>query len=245
MSKKNLTVPVILYVFALVMQSCHKINLFAPQAPAVPDQSFVEQFDTATAAQSRGWLFLNVSKPLGDGSWQNGGTVIPFFPGYSNHGVNAGFIGTDYTSTSAQQGTISNWLVSPALIMQNGDRVIFYTRAYTAYNGLNDTTDFGNSLEVRTSVYADSVDVGSGISIGSFNNLLLDINPNLVYSSVVHADVGAYPTQWTKFVVTVSGLNKTAKGRFAFRYYVTQGGSNGNASGVGIDSVAYQSKGYY
>ncbi|HVZ96157.1 MAG TPA: choice-of-anchor J domain-containing protein [Chitinophagaceae bacterium] len=244
MGKNFLILSVIFCILSLFTFSCNKTGLFAPQTPAVPNQSFVEEFDTAKAAQSRGWEFLNVSSPLGAGSWQNGGEPIPFFPAYSNHGVYAGFIGTDYTSTSAQQGIISNWLVSPVIWMQNGDRIIFYTRAYNVYNGVNDTTDFGNSLEVRTSPATDSVDAGSGISPGKFTNLLLDINPNLIYSSVIHSDIGAYPTQWTRFIVTVSGIGKPAKGRFAFRYYVSQGGSNGNASGVGIDSVAYQTAGY-
>ncbi len=244
MRKNFLILPLFAGTLILIVLSCNKTNLFAPQTPAVPNQSFVEEFDTASAAQLRGWQFLNVSNPLGLGSWQNGGEPVPFFSAYSNHGVNAGFIGTDYTSTSAQQGIISNWLVSPEIWMQDGDQIIFYTRAFTAYDGVSDTTDFGNSLEVRTSPAVSSLNVGSGDLTGTFTNLLLDINPKLVYSSVIHSDVGAYPTQWTRFAVTVSGIDKPEKGRFAFRYYVTNGGSNGNASGVGIDSVAYQTAGY-
>ena len=77
-----------------------------------------------------------------------------------------------------------------------------------------------------------------------FHKLLLYINPNLVYSSVIHPDVFAYPSQWTRFEVTITGLDAPIKSRFAFRYYVTNGGSNGNASGIGIDSVAYKSVGH-
>ena len=244
MRKNSLIIRTVSGAFILVLLSCHKNDFFKPSAPPVANQSFVEEFDTASAAQARGWQFLNVSTPLGSGSWQNGGAPTPFFRAYSNHGSLAGFIGTDYTSTNAQQGTISNWLVSPEIWMQNGDRIIFYTRSFTSYDGVSDTTDFGNSLELRTSGVTDSVTVGSGSSTGTFTNLLLDINPRLVYSSVLHPDVGAYPTQWTRFRVTVTGIPAPQKGRFAFRYYVTQGGSYGNGSGVGIDSVAYQTNGY-
>ena len=155
-----------------------------------------------------------------------------------------GFIGADYLSTSAQQGTISNWLISPSIIMQNGDRIIFYTRAYQLFDGVGDTTDFGNSLQVRINPFSDSLDVGQGLGYGSFSRILLYINPNLIYSSVIHPDVFAYPSQWTRFEVTVTGLNAPIKSRFGLRYFVTNGGSNGNATGIGIDSVAYKSIGH-
>lgn len=238
--------PKLLFISSLAilfMCSCKDDSNLA-KIPPVPDQSFVEEFDTATAAVSRGWQFINTSVPKGSGVWQNGGGIPPLFNAYSNKGNNAGFIGADYQSTSAQQGTISNWLISPSLIMQNGDRIIFYTRAWQLFDGVSDTTDFGNSLQLRMNPLNDSTDVGSGLSTGSYSKMLLDINPDLIYSSVLHPDVFAYPSQWTRFDVTVTGLTAPLKSRFAFRYFVTNGGSNGNASGIGIDSVAYKSTGH-
>lgn len=226
-----------------IMYSC-KDDHHLTVAPPVPNQSFVEEFDTATAAVARGWQFINASDPKGTGEWQNGGGNPPLFNAYSNKGKNAGFIGADYQSTSAQQGTISNWLISPSITMQNGDRIIFYTRAWQLFDGVSDTTDFGNSLELRMNPIKDTVDAGNGLSTGGFSKLLLDINPDLVYSSVLHPALFAYPSQWTRFDVTVTGLTAPLKSRFAFRYFVTNGGSNGNASGIGIDSVAYKSTGY-
>ena len=227
----------------LVMYSC-KNDSKPVTEPPIPDQSFVEEFDTATAAVARGWKFINTSDPKGTGQWQNGGGNPPLFNAYSNKGTNAGFIGADYQSTSAQQGTISNWLISPSLTMQNGDRIIFYTRAWQLFDGVSDTTDFGNSLQLRMNPVNDSIDAGKGLSTGSFSKLLFDINPDLIYSSILHAAVFAYPSQWTRFDVTVTGLTAPLKSRFAFRYFVTNGGSNGNASGIGIDSVAYKSTGH-
>jgi hypothetical protein len=223
----------------LVFHSC-KDDTYLSKVPPVPDQSFVEEFDTASAALARGWKFINTSDPKGGGVWQDGGSIPPFFNAYSNKGSNAGFIGADYTSTSAAAATISNWLISPPVIMQNGDKIIFYTRAYQLFDGLSDTTDFGNSLQVRINPLNDNPDVGVGFDVGDFTLGLFGINSQLVWSSVVTPNPYAYPTQWTRFEVTVFGLNNPVRGRFALRYFVTEGGSNGNGTGIGIDSVAYK-----
>jgi hypothetical protein len=227
----------------LVFQSC-KDDSYLTKIPPVTDQSFVEEFDTASAALARGWQFINTSDPKGGGVWQDGGSIPPFFNAYSNRGSYAGFIGTDYTSTSAAAATISNWLVSPPVIMQNGDKIIFYTRAYQLFDGVSDTTDFGNSLQVRINPDGDNVNVGQGSGFGDFSLGLLGINAGLVYSSVITPNPLAYPSQWTRFEATVFGLNNPVRSRFAFRYFVTGGGSNGNGTGIGIDSVAYKSVGH-
>ena len=227
----------------LIFHSC-KDDSPAPAIPAVPDQSFVEEFDTASAALARGWQIINTSDPLGGGIWEDGGRAQPYFKAYSNKGRLAGFIGVDVTSTSADVGTISNWLISPSVIMQNGDKIIFYTRAYQFFDGVSDTSDFGNCLEVRINPLNDVVNVGIGFS--NFIQGLLVINPNLVYSSVVRPNADSYPTQWTRFEATVVGVDRSVRGRFAFRYFVKDGGrgSSGNGSAIGIDSVAYKSIGH-
>jgi len=240
---RNSILPKLLIVGSLavfVFHSC-KDDSYLANLPPVPDQSFVEEFDSASAALARGWQFKNTSDPEGGGVWQDGGSIPPFFNAYSNRGSNVGFIGTDYTSTSAAAATISNWLVSPPVIMQNGDRIIFYTRAYYISDGFGDSTDYGNSLQVRINPYDDVVNVGQGFGVGSFTEGILVINPGIVWSSIAFPNPNAYPTQWTRFEATVSGLNNRVKGRFAFRYFVTNGGSNGNGTGIGIDSVAYKS----
>ncbi|MEP6949440.1 MAG: choice-of-anchor J domain-containing protein [Ginsengibacter sp.] len=227
----------------LVFHSC-KDDSYLAKIPPVPDQSFVEEFDSASAASARGWQFVNASDPKGGGVWQDGGSIPPFFKAYSNKGSNAGFIGADYTSTSAAAATISNWLISPPVVMQNGDKIIFYTRAYQLFDGVSDTTDFGNSLQVRINPLNDNANVGVGFDVGGFSLGLFGINPGLVFSSVVTPNPYAYPSQWTRFEVTVFGLNNPIKSRFAFRYFVTDGGSNGNGTGIGIDSVAFKSAGH-
>jgi hypothetical protein len=227
----------------LVFYSC-KDDSYLAKTPPVTDQSFVEEFDSASAALARGWQFINTSDPKGGGVWQDGGSIPPFFRAYSNKGSGPGFIGTDYTSTSAAASTISNWLISPPVIMQNGDKIIFYTRAYQLFDGLSDTTDFGNSLQVRINPTNDNTNVGQGLDFGDFKQGLLIINAGMVWSSVVTPNAFAFPSQWTRFEATIFGLNNPVKGRFAFRYFVTDGGSNGNGTGIGIDSVAYKSAGH-
>jgi hypothetical protein len=159
-------------------------------------------------------------------------------------GSNAGFIGTDVSSTYSGSGTLSNWLISPPVIMQNGDRIIFYTRALQVFDGAGDSTDYGNSLQVRINPYNDNIDVGQVSGVGNFSQGILAINPGMIWSSLITPNPSAYPSQWTRFEATIFGLNNPVLGRFAFRYFVTDVGFAGNGTAIGIDSVAYKSIGH-
>ena len=231
-----------------LLQSCKDDSyLLAP--PPVPDQSFVEEFDTAQRAYDRGWRFINRSDEIGRRNWQNpdANSGVPFL---SWSGTGNGYLWADYLSTASAAGTISNWAVSPELTMQNGDKIIFYTRTQLYFfNG--DSTDFVNRMQVRmnktTSLYC-----GDGTDPGDFTVPLLDINPfyyeflknayNNPSNPLYQQARQAYPHVWTRFEATVSGLNGPTKGRFAFRYFTEEAGSNGRATSIGIDSVAYVSK---
>jgi len=208
---------------------------------SVPDQSFVEEFDDIKAAMDSGWVFLNKSIPVDNNStqWQEG-SVSSSITAYSPKGSTTGFISTNYAATSSGEGIISNWAVSPHVIMQNGDKIIFYTRGL-AYPERDFYRDFINRLQLRANVQNDSADVGNGASVGSFETLLLDINANYdEYSSDPDQEVPtAYPPEWTRFEATISGLAAPVNGRFAFRYFLEGGGSDGRGSEVAIDSVAY------
>lgn len=237
-------------VAVLALQACRKDDEAMMAMPGVPDQSFVEEFDTTASAFARGWQPINTSVPKGQSVWVQGmfndpnitglPYPIPFGP-FSSKGSYPGFIGVDYLSTSAAAGIISNWLVSPAITMQNGDKIIFYTRTALYRLSSTDSTDFSNRLQVRMNKNNDGVNVGKGNDVGDFNTALLDINPEYLEAHTNPAlfDPKAYPVRWTRFEAKVGGLNGPTKGRFAFRYYVEGGGSNGLASGVAVDSVAY------
>lgn len=228
-----------------LIQSC-KDDRYLLIPPPVPDQSFVEEFDTVKRAYDRGWRFINRSDLVGRRSWQNpdGNSGIPFL---SWSGSGNGYLWADYLSTASDAGTISNWAVSPELVMQNGDKIIFYTRSQLSFfNG--DSTDFVNRMQVRMNK-TTSLNCGDGTDPGDFTIPLLDINPfyyeflksafddpaNPLYNQVRQA----YPHVWTRFEATVTGLSEPTKGRFAFRYFTELAGSNGRASSIGIDSVAY------
>ena len=243
---------VVLCVGLVVMLPSCKSDEKELVAPTVPDQTFVEEFDTVSSAVSRGWILENASDPKGTNVWQQGGSGssnIPWFPAYSTKGAYTGFIGADFNSTSAGQGIISNWLISPVITIQNGDKISFYTRAYQFADadpntGLpnGDSTDYGNRLQVLINTLNETANVGTGVERGSFEPLL-DINPTYVFSSIKPGNMSphAYPSQWTKFEVTVFGMNEPKRGRFAFRYFVEGGGPAGLGSGVGIDKVTYTS----
>lgn len=228
--------------FAAAFQSCRN-DEYLTTPPPIPNQSFIEEFDTVSSSLARGWKIINVSVPKGPAIWQQGGNINPWFAPFSSNGSYAGFIGAGYESVLGGPGLISNWLISPVVTMQNGDKITFYTRSWNQYDGVSDTTDFGNSLQLRLNTTNESFNVGKGDDPGSFTTSLLDINPTLIYSSTTNPDPNAYPTNWTRFVGTVFGLNGPTKGRFAFRYYVPNAGlcPTCNGNGVGIDKVEYQS----
>jgi len=232
-----------------LLQSCKDDSyLLAP--PPIPDQSFVEEFDTAQNAYNRGWRFINRSDLIGRMNWQNPSTLagIPFL---SYSGTGTGYLWADYQSTSSDAGIISNWAVSPELTMQNGDKIIFYTRAQLYPVGTNDSTDYINRMQVRLNK-TTSLNCGNGADPGDFTVPLLDINPfyyeflknsfNNPADPLYTQARQAYPHVWTRFEATVIGLDGPTKGRFAFRYFMEAAGGNGRGSSIGIDAVSYSMK---
>jgi hypothetical protein len=123
-----------------------------------------------------------------------------------------GYVATSIASSSVintgfARFDISNWLVSPETMIQNGDKVIFY--AYS--KGLS-------RLQVWVNP-SNSLNVGSGVNnTGDFTLKLLDINPT--YAKKETNPANAFPTAWTRFEAEIQGLQKPVAGRFAFRYYM-------------------------
>jgi subtilisin-like proprotein convertase family protein len=194
----------------------------APASPNAPlGVAFSEGFDDITTLTGAGWVQINRSEPLGTTGWFQGNPNT--FPAHS--GATNSYIGANFNNTGSV-GTISNWLITPQISLNNGDTFKFWTRKAT-------TDTFPDRLQVRLSTSGASTDVGTtSTSVGVFTTLLLDINPTLV--------TGVYPTVFTEFTVTVSGLGGPTDGRLAFRYFVTNGGANGaNSDFIGIDTFSY------
>jgi hypothetical protein len=145
--------------------------------------------------------------------------TIPF-PGriwekaYASRRASNGYVATSLASAEIANLTgpsvnydINNWLVSPEVTLQNGDKIIFY--AYC--KGVARLQLWVNE--------SNTLDVGNNISgTGDFTNKLLDINPG--YDSVATSPAKAFPQSWTRFEGEVKGLLNPVKGRFAFRYLV-------------------------
>ena len=230
-------------VSVVALQSCKDDSHLMTPLP-LPDQSFTEEFDTTSAAFARGWKIINASTPTaytGSLLWQQGGDINPWFRAYSNSGSFQGFIGSSAEITAALPAIpppliVSNWLVSPVLTIKNGDKIVFYTRTrfYT------DGNDYGNRLQLRFSKAGESLNVGSGDDAGLFTEALIDINPSYKSQIATAPDPLAYPSNWTRFEHTISGLNSPVSGRFGFRYYIEDALTNG--WGIGLDQVQFISK---
>jgi hypothetical protein len=187
-------------------------------------QSFMESFDDITLLPGLGWYEQNNSGAPG---------LIGYFQGNTGEfppEATSGYLAVNFNSTTGEN-TISNWMVAPSATLHNGDTFVFWTRT-------TDAPEFADRLQVRMSTNGTSTNVGTAPEdVGDFTTLLLDINPDLTLTG--------YPTDWTRYTLTLSGLpTGGAPGRIAFRYYVPDGGPLGaNSSYVGIDEVAFTAGG--
>ncbi len=192
-------------------------------------QAFTESFNDITTLAGSGWEDINHSSPVAAGyTWEQGypanANTSNIFVAYA--GADSTYISSSFNAVNTQ-GTISHWLLTPQVALNNGDTLSFWTR----------------STSVGTSVYPDRMQVlysqvaGNNIGtlatdVGDFTNLMVDINEFLTTTD--------YPLVWTQYSLAVSGLANPVTGRFAFRYYVDDGGISGaNSFLVAIDEVNY------
>lgn len=226
-------------VFISFAESCSKDDDPIPAPPpVVTNQSFVQSFESMGAAQAQGWKFINLSDDA-NGEW-NIDTETPngFTPFDSTH-----LLYSDYTASGADLGnnpsaTISNWAISPKLFLQNGDKISFYTVSHGSI-GYGANGSYGDRLQLRLNIFDGSDSIGiAATDIGNFTKPLVDVNPLYKVEGP-----GDYPTTWTKYEATITGLNQPDSGRFALRYFVElNGGFNGDE--VAIDKVEFKTAGY-
>ena len=186
-------------------------------APLTLDEGF-EDVPGLTDLSGPRWHVQNNSDPLGSTGWFQGDTAR--FDAQA--GSNNSYIAADFRNVQSN-GTISNWLISPALAFTTGNTISFWTRS----GGI-----FPDRLEVRMSKHIGLPDVGTtSDSVGDFTELILELNPTLT--------ANGYPTVWTEIPLTVPASMVGESGRIAFRYYVTEAGSGGsNGDYIGIDSFS-------
>ncbi len=99
--------------------------------------------------------------------------------------------------------------------LENGDEITFWTQTAPG-------SAFPDRLEVRMSPDGSATAPASPTDVGSYTELLLEINPALT--------MGGYPEVWTEFTAVVSGLTGAVDTSVAFRYFVTDGGPAGSNS---------------
>lgn len=168
-----------------------------------------------------GWAQQNLSTPAGTSpTWAQGNPAN--YP--ANTLPDNSYISANYNSV-AGAATISNWLFAPTRTFTNGDVITFFTRTTTG--------TYPDNLQVRLSLNGASTNAGTtNTSVGDFTTLLLEVNPAL--------STTGYPTTWTQYTLTISGLPAPTSGRLAFRYFVSNGGPNGlNSDIIGIDNFVY------
>jgi hypothetical protein len=230
--------------------------------PTPASSSFVEEFDSVGSLVAKGWVFRNNSSPQGQTGWRQGRYEsmplvtpatkkggftgpVPYlgFPAFSAANSPQDFISADITAMNDPTGVggnLSAWLIAPRVAMKNGDKITFYTRTV-------DDTYYPVYTKDRLQVWLNSTDGTSNVggdweSTGSFQKLLLDINPTYMENYL-----GGYPEIWTKYTITLAGLPAAgiAEGRFAFRYFGEDTGFFGGSSGanfpslIGIDQVTF------
>lgn len=185
---------------------------------AAGGQQLSENFSNIAALPGAGWVFTNNSAPAGVTSWFQGNTgVFTAQAGAPDSYAAANF------NAAALGGNISLWALTPTLTnLQNGVTVSFFTRTETS-------APTPDRLEVRLSLNGASSNVGAtDSSVGDFTTLLLTVNPTQA--------AGGYPTAWTQFTATLSGLPPgVSSGRIGFRYFVTDTSVNGDY--IGIDTL--------
>ncbi len=233
--------------FFLYSQNGHVIDMYGARTPVVaPDiVNFEEVFQydqgikplsagvyllnegfddiSAITATGNGWKIINNSHQKGETSWFQG-SYSPFI---AYDGPDNAYIAANFLNASLNvNGTISTWLITPRIAMQNDDVLSFWTRTTQG-------STYPDRLEVRASVNGSSTFVGNSASeTGDFNILLLSVNPTL-------SGGGQYPDKWTEYKVVITGLSDVQYGRIAFRYYVTDTDKNGNY--IGLDRVQFVS----
>jgi hypothetical protein len=192
---------------------------------------FSEGFGNFAALAPAGWGFQNNSvMASAAGQWQQGVSNALQGPPAPIGGPTSYALSTFEAtgSTTATGSNVSDWMLTPPLVLNNGTTLQFNTTA-SAQTGGN---IFPERLQVRLSTNGTSSNVGTtDTSVGDFTTLLLEINPTL--------QPNTYPSTWTLQSITLSGLPGPVTGRIGFRHFVTDSGFFGNnGAAIGIDSFS-------
>lgn len=198
------------------------LSLLVTFGAAQAQNLFTENFDTFTNLAVAGWSQTNQSSPVGASTWAQGGGTA--FTGAYN-GPATSFTLCNYNSTTGA-GTISNWLISPVMTLDNGDVISFYTRQGGTAPSYPDNME----LRISTNGAFTIAPSGGSAGLGDYTTLAVEVNPFL--------DLDGYPLTWTQYTYTMTGLTGPTDCKLGFRYYVTDGGPTGaNSNIIGLDAL--------
>lgn len=195
----------------------------AALAGSAQAQFFSESFETPIAVAPQGppgttialpsgnWHALNESNPLGVSGVFTSTLLAPVPDGVQHAAMNF--------QNGSGLSNLSTWFMSPNVTFNNGDTIEFWSRTVA-------NASFPDRLHLKLST------AGASTASASFTTSLLTINSGLTTTG--------YPSVWTQYSATISGLGGPTSGRFAFHYDVPSGGPSGsNSDFVGIDKVVY------
>lgn len=182
----------------------------------------IENFD---AVPGVGWTRINQSTPVGPSNWGQG--VVTQFDAGAFNGEPTAFAMVN-SASAIGNGTISNWLMSPVITLQNDDIIRFFTRAGLPVGQTQVVYPDRLEMRISTNGSATAAPAADPFSVGDYTTLALTVNENLTTTG--------YPTSWTLYDYTVSGLSGPTDCKIAFRYFVTNGGTQGtNSNIIGLD----------
>lgn len=222
-------------LFSVILISCDDNNDDVVVPPPTPtNQSFSTSFESIDSLESQGWIFTNLSDTIGFGPGF-GWSIQPSTGNGEAPYDGSSLLYDSYQAATNFSGNISDWLISPKLYFQNGDKISFYTLSHGSV-GYGSSGAFGDRLQLRLNIFNTSADIGAASTdVGNFTTPVIDINPLYKVSPP-----GDYPSTWTKYEATITGLNQPDSGRFALRYFVElNGGANGDE--IGVDKLEFTS----
>jgi hypothetical protein len=156
----------------------------AAAAQGAGAQILSENFDSFAALAPAGWVFTNLSSSPLQG-WFAGNTGV--FAAQS--GAAGSYAAANFLSSSAVNGTISNWMITPAMTLAGGEVLTFWARA--------ESVDYLDGLTVRLNPTGTT-------AAGDFTLSLMS--------------VAAVPAQWTEYTLAIPALGGPVSARIAFQY---------------------------
>ncbi len=221
------------FVFCSIY-SCRKENLESKGQPPPPPPpitaTYLEEFADFSLLPAKGWAIGEYSEidTIGTTAWTGGDYGAVFKGDTTWYGFTAyswrdspNEYAYSYEPAMDSNFSISSWMLTPVLTVKDGDSITFYTRGDT-------TGIYTDRMQVLMDVTASSYIGESLNSVGNYTTTLFDINQTQA--------PGGYPTIWTRYEYTFSGISGKKNIRLGFRHYII---NPKNARGIGIDKFKF------